>query len=96
MAAYLIVNVEVKDPERFAEYARLSPPCIARYGGEYLARGGKAEKLEGAWEPRRVVVVRFGSFEEAKAWWASEEYRGPKALRQSCAVTNMILVEGLA
>ena len=96
MAAYVIVNVEVKDPVRYAEYVRQAPPCVARYGGEYLARGGKAESLEGVWEPKRVVVLRFGSFEDAKAWWGSEDYRGPKALRQSCAVTNMILVEGVA
>jgi uncharacterized protein (DUF1330 family) len=95
MAAYVIVNVEIKDPERYPEYVRGSSAAVAQYGGTFLARGGATEKLEGEWEPKRVVILRFESFERARAWWASEEYAGPKALRQACAATNMILVDGL-
>jgi uncharacterized protein (DUF1330 family) len=96
MPAYVLVNVHVIDKERYAEYVKLAPPCIARYGGRYLARGGRAERLEGDWTPRRVVVLEFDSYERAKEWWASDEYAGPKALRQETATTEMILVDGLA
>lgn len=95
MAAYLIVNIEITDPERYAEYVRAVPASIARFGGKYLVRGGTAERLEGSFEPKRVVVLQFDSVQQAKAWWASEEYREPKALRQRSAITQMILVEGL-
>ncbi len=94
MAAYIIVDVEITDPVRYAAYIRVVPPTIAKYGGRFLVRGGKAEMLEGSWKPRRVVVVEFPTFEKAREWWESEEYRGPRALRQSASVTDMILVEG--
>jgi len=95
MSAYLLVNVEVTYPARYADYIKQAPASIARYGGRYLARGGQAETLEGEWAPKRFVVLEFPSYDRAKEWWACEEYRGPKALRQSASVTNMILVEGL-
>lgn len=95
MAAYFIVNVEVKDPERYADYVRTAPQSIAKYGGKYLVRGGTAQKIEGSYEPKRVVILEFESLERAREWWACEEYRAPKALRQATSVTDMILVQGV-
>ena len=95
MPSYLIVNIEVTDPARYAEYIKVVPESIAAFGGTYLVRGGKAEVLEGSWVPKRVVVLRFETFERAKAWWASDEYRAPKALRQSASIADIVLVEGL-
>ena len=95
MPAYVILNIEVTDPERFAEYAKTGAPTVAQYGGRYLARGGRAEKLEGGLEPRRVVVIEFDTADRARAWWASGEYGVPKAVRQSAARSDVILVEGV-
>ncbi len=95
MTAYIIVNIEITDPERYKEYVKVAPASIARHGGKYLVRGGKTEKLEGVWEPKRVVVLEFDTYENAKRWWSCDEYAGPKKLRQSAALTNMILVEGM-
>jgi len=95
MSAYIIVNIEVTDPVPYAEYIQKAPPTIAQYNGRYLARGGPAEKLEGGYEPRRVVVLEFDTFENAKAWWDSEEYRALRDLRQRSATADMILVDGV-
>ena len=67
---------------------------VEKYGGKFLIRGGKFEKLEGDWHPTRVVLLEFPSLEQAKRWYNSEEYREPKALRFKTAKTNLILVEG--
>jgi uncharacterized protein (DUF1330 family) len=96
MSAYVIVNIEVRDRERYAQYIQVAPESIARYGGRYLVRGGKTEVLEGSWRPKRFVVLEFESLEKAKAWWDSEEYRGPKAMRQAAADTDLFIVEGKA
>lgn len=96
MPSFVIVDIEVTDPERYKKYIEVAPPTIARHGGKYIARGGKTEALEGTWSPKRVVVLEFPTYDQAKAWWASEDYAGPKALRQSASIANMILVEGLA
>jgi uncharacterized protein (DUF1330 family) len=70
------------------------PATVEKYGGKFLIRGGKFEKLEGDWHPTRVVLLEFPSLEQAKRWYNSEEYREPKALRFKTAKTNLILVEG--
>ncbi len=94
MTAYVIANIEVTDPERYEDYKRASGAALEPYGGRFIVRGGEAETLEGEWKPRRLVVIEFDSVERARAWWASEEYREPKALRQATATTDMVLVAG--
>ena len=95
MAAYLIVEVEVEDPDRYERYKALVAPSLEPWGGRFLVRGGAVETLEGDWAPRRIVVLEFDSAERARGWWASEEYREAKALRQASAHTRMILVDGV-
>ncbi len=95
MSAYIVVNIEVTDPERYADYIKAAPPSIARYGGRYLARGGKTEILEGQFQPKRFVILEFSTYEDAKAWWASQEYSAPKAIRQSASITDMVLTQGV-
>jgi uncharacterized protein (DUF1330 family) len=94
MAAYVVVQVDVKDPARYADYRTMVPPTLPKYGGRFIVRGGKTETLEGDWAPKRFVVVEFPSVEQAKAWWASPEYAEAKALRQATSETQMIVVEG--
>ncbi len=96
MSAYIIVQVDVHDPQRYQKYREMVPPTLEAYGGRFVVRGGQTETLEGDWDPGRVVVLEFDSVERAKAWWSSEEYREPKALRQRTADTQMIVVEGVA
>ena len=94
MAAYIVVEVEVRDAARYENYKGMVPPSLAPYGGRFLVRGGNVETLEGRWSPKRLVIVEFLSVENAKAWWASAEYAEAKALRQATANTQMIVVEG--
>lgn len=95
MSAYLIADITVTDQERYEDYKKLAPPAIAAYGGKYVVRGGKSEKLEGNWEPNRIVILQFESTEKAKEFINSPEYREARALRHETASSNMIVVEGL-
>lgn len=94
MPAYVIVDVEIHDPERYEEYKRLTPATLEKYGGRFVVRGGRCATLEGDWQPGRIVVLEFDSVEQARRWWDSPEYAPAKALRQSIATTGMIVVEG--
>jgi len=96
MAAYIVVQVEVLDPQRYETYKAMVPPTLPAYGGRFLVRGGKVENLEGTWSPKRFVILEFPSVEKAKAWWACNEYAEAKALRQATAKTEMIVVEGFS
>ena len=95
MAAYIVVQVDIKDPARYEDYKTLVPPTLADFGGRFLVRGGRTETLEGDWSPRRFVILEFPDMERAKAWWASDGYAPAKALRQATSVTQMIAAEGL-
>jgi uncharacterized protein (DUF1330 family) len=95
MPGYIIVDVNITDPEAYERYRASVPPTLADYGGKFIIRGGRAENLEGDWQPNRIVVLQFESVEKAKAWWSSQEYAAPKKLRQAASVTRMIVVEGV-
>jgi uncharacterized protein (DUF1330 family) len=95
MAAYVIVDIDVTDPEGYEEYRRLAPATVASSGGRYMVRGGRTEVLEGDWQPKRIVVLQFDDIEQAKAWWSSAEYAPIMEIRHRTAKTNMIVVEGV-
>ena len=90
-----IVDVEVLEPAGYEKYKALATESIARHGGRYLARGGRALALEGDRVPRRVVVLEFPSPEAALTWHASEDYAPARALRNAHARTEMVVVEGV-
>ncbi len=94
MTAYVIVDIEVTDPEGYKEYVKAAPATVAHFGGRYLARGGANETLEGEWQAKRLVILEFPSTDQAKAWLNSAEYAPARALRHKYARTNMVLVEG--
>ena len=96
MAAYVIVEIEVTEPEGYAEYRKLAPPIVAAWGGRYLARGGEVQVLEGDWTPGRLVILEFPSVEQANAWWNAPEYAEPKALRRRTTRSNLIVLDGVA
>ena len=95
MAAYVVLDIEVKDPEKFARYRELAPPAIAAYGGRYLARGGATEVLEGSPALHRVVILEFPTMKRARAWLESPEYREARQLRRASATTHAFVTQGL-
>jgi uncharacterized protein (DUF1330 family) len=95
MTAYVIVDIEVSDPEGYKEYVKLAPEAVKLYGGKYIARGGQNEILEGEWQAKRLVILEFPSVEQAKNWLNSSEYAPARALRHKYAKTNMVVVEGV-
>jgi uncharacterized protein (DUF1330 family) len=95
MAAYVIAEVEVTDPATFEQYRREVPATLTPYGGHFIVRGGASETLEGDWQPKRLVILEFPDRAAATAWWGSEAYAGPKALRQRSARTRLLVIEGV-
>lgn len=95
MAAYLIADVDITDAAVFEEYRRDVPASEARYGGRYIARGGATKVLEGDWEPHRLVIVEFPDMASLLAWYDSPEYSRLKAIRERCAKTRIIALEGM-
>lgn len=95
MPAYIIANIEVTDPDGYAEYRKGVVASVEQFGGRFLARGGRAESLEGTYAARRVVILEFPDYEKAKAWWDSPGYRSLREMRQRASRGDLILVEGV-
>ena len=93
--AYLIVEMHITDPETYKAYMAAAPAAVKAAGGDYLVRGGRHESLEGDWRPHRVAMLRFPSYEKAKAFYDGE-YREVRKLRKGATeYFNMVLVEGV-
>jgi uncharacterized protein (DUF1330 family) len=91
--AYWIAHVDVRDPDRYKDYVAGAAPAFARYGAKFLARGGAYEAMEGKGRGRNVVI-EFPSMQAAKDCYNSPEYQAAKAIRQTVADAEMIIVEG--
>ncbi len=95
MACYLVADMSITDQELFAEFAEAVPATVQQYGGTYLIRGGKLEVAQGDWTPSRLVVIEFGSMDQAKAWYDSPEFEGPKQILARSSNSNFVFVEGV-
>jgi uncharacterized protein (DUF1330 family) len=94
MPAYIIAVVTVTKPEAYEGYRALAGAAVAKHGGRFLARGGKHEVLEGTFPGKRVVILEFPSFEQAKVFYDSAEYLAAREQRRSAADFNLLIVEG--
>jgi uncharacterized protein (DUF1330 family) len=95
MAAYVIVDLDVKNAEALESYRRAVPATIEKYGGRFLVRGGACEVLEGDWTPKRVVLLEFPNMAALRRWYHSEDYKPLLTQRQANASADLIAVEGL-
>jgi uncharacterized protein (DUF1330 family) len=94
MAAYIIAEIEVTDPQAYEKYRARTPEAVARHGGRFIVRGGKALLLEGGPEPARLVILEFADMEAAKRFYDSPDYREILPLRQQASKGRLVLVEG--
>lgn len=95
MSAYLIYDVDIHDPDSYAEFMRQVKPLVESFGGTYLVRGGAHEVLEGDWRPRRLVLFEFPDMDAARRLFTSDDYAPLKELRRSCSTGDIVIVEGV-
>ena len=94
MAAYIVADVEITNPEQYANYRAWSTAAFEAHGVRPLVRGGATTRLEGR-EPGRIVVLPFASVGAAQAFYDSPEYRKARSAREGAAIMNMLIVEGV-
>jgi uncharacterized protein (DUF1330 family) len=94
MAAYVIADIQVTDPAAYEQYRPLAAASVARFGGQFIVRGGKVDLLEGAPQPERIVLIEFPDLENARRWYNSEEYQRALKIRQAASRGRVFLVDG--
>ena len=90
---YLVANIRVKDKEKFAAFSGMAAPVIKAHGGKVLARGPGAERHEGSVDGI-VMMIEFESIDSARTFYLSDEYQAAKAVRDACAETDLMIIEG--
>ena len=91
---YVVANIRVKDQEKFQQFSGMAGPVIERYGGNVLARGPGADRLEGD-VSGIVMMIEFETKEAAFEFYYSEEYQAAKAVREACSDTDFMIIEGV-
>ena len=94
-SGYIIASVTDTKPEQYEEYRKWSTESMRAHGAEVCVRGGKVEVLEGDWNPGRTVILKFPSFEAAKAFYDTPEYLRAREAREGAAIMRMVCVEGV-
>jgi uncharacterized protein (DUF1330 family) len=96
MAAYLVVDTALDNPERYEDYKVLARPIAEKYGGEYLARGGEMTLKEtDLWSPSRIVLVRFPDAATARRFYESAEYQAVLPISKESARRTVVILEGI-
>lgn len=74
MAAFVVVEMEVKDPAAKDRYSQAAGPTIKEYGGEFVAAGGWTS-LAGDAGLKNGAIIRFEDRDQALAWYNSPAYQ---------------------
>ena len=93
MAAYIIAEIEVTDPETYKEYLAQVGPIVEKYGGSFIVRGGRTALLEGDGTAGRMVVIEFPDMDALNRLYNSAEYAGPEKIRLRSANSRLVTVE---
>lgn len=95
MPVYVIFDVDIRDMDRYQVFMDGVKPALEEAGGRYLVRGGAHTVHEGAWDPRRLVLLEFPSAEAWNTFYNGEAYLSLKEVRDSCSSARLVSVEGL-
>ena len=95
MKYYAVAEMDITDRAWVRPYVETVTRLIERFGGRYLARTPRIEKLEGERAaPQVMVLVEWPSREAAMAFYESEEYRPFRERRKAGARNDFALVAG--
>ena len=95
MSAYIIADVTITNEAQMVKYREWSTLAMQEFGAEVLVHGGNAAALEGAWQPQRVVVLKFKGRATAQAYYDSATYTQARRLREGAGRIDMIVVDGV-
>ena len=81
MAAFMVANFEITNPEGYRPYLAGVLPTLEAFDAEIVVADYGSETLEGN-AGSVTVVVKFDSKEKLDAWYASDAYQQVIGFRQ--------------
>ncbi|MBK6005009.1 DUF1330 domain-containing protein [Ramlibacter ginsenosidimutans] len=92
--AFLVGNITVKNPQKWADYTRQVPGTLAPWGAELVFRGKQVAAFAGGSPHADIVVIRFPHVAAVNGWFASAAYQALIPLRQQAAEVVLLCYEG--
>ena len=93
--AYVLLQFNLDDPEKFDRYRRGAAPTVVANGGKMLVAAGNTDVREGSLPASLVSIVEFPSREAAEAWYASPEYEAVHHLREEAtSAASLVFLDG--
>ena len=98
---YLITEIDVTDPEKYAkEFAPRAQAIIRNAGAKFIVIGGVAgvgakpiHALDGT-PPKRLAIYTWESMDAVRAWYDSAEYQEALKVGRQYATFRRYAVEG--
>jgi uncharacterized protein (DUF1330 family) len=91
--AYLVGQITIKRPEKWAEYTRQVPDTLAPWGAELVFRGKQVAVLSGENTHSDIVVIRFPDMAALNKWFSSAAYQSLIPLRAQAAEVDLLSYE---
>lgn len=93
--AYFILEIDIHDRVALQPYLDTVGATVAPYAPQSLVHGNTIDPLEGDAPQGNIVMLRFASMADARAWYGSDAYQAILKHRLSAAHNRAYLVEGL-
>ncbi|MEC2058549.1 DUF1330 domain-containing protein [Bacillus stercoris] len=95
MSAYLVIDIDITNPDNFKEYEDRIFSIVNHFGGYPIVQDDNTTVMEGDWKPKRLVILKFPSKQNIEAFFNSEMYEPLKKIRRANTVGKAIAAEGL-
>ena len=92
--AYVVGNITVHKPDRWAEYRAQVPATLVPWQAEIVMRAGMAQVLSGTHAHTDIVVLRFPDIAAAHGWFNSPAYQALLPLRNEAATVDLVCYQG--
>ena len=94
MSAYLVVDLDIKDPASIADYRSKALPLVAKAGGRLIALDEAPLEVEG-WHATNMLIIEFPDMEAIRNLFASPEYAPLARQRQAAAGSRIVALRGV-
>ena len=92
---YFVAQVDVTDPDGYRQYLEAGAGLVDAAGGKKIVVPNTVHELvEGEWDPERLVVIEFPSYEALRGWYFSDEYTAARQHRIRSSTSWVMLGEG--
>ncbi|GLK82800.1 DUF1330 domain-containing protein [Ancylobacter defluvii] len=94
MSAYLVVDLDIRDPDAIADYRSKALPLVERLGGHLIALDETPLDLEG-WPATNMLILQFPDMDAIRRLFSSPEYAPLARQRRTAAGSRIVALHGV-